>query len=64
MTDLSIDHVTHGDANLHALSLDVVEVEMMEHSQGNGGQGDACSIAVGLGDRGRVGAVINLKVLD
>lgn len=35
-TDLPIDHVAHGHANLHACSLDMVEIEMMKDGQANG----------------------------
>lgn len=64
MTDLPIDHVAHGHADLHAYSLNMVEVEMMKHGQDDGWQGDACSVAVGLMDCSRVDGVISLKVLD
>lgn len=64
MTDLPINHVAHGYANLHADSLYIVEIEMMKDSQGNGGQRDACSIAVGLIDCSCIGGVITLKVLN
>lgn len=30
-THLFIDHMTHGDPDLHACPLDIVEVEVMEH---------------------------------
>lgn len=36
MTDLPIDHVAHGHADLHAYSLNMVEVEMMKHGQDDG----------------------------
>lgn len=65
MTDLPIDHVAHGHTNLHAHSLDVVEIEMMKNRQTDAGQGDARSGSVGLMDRSCVvGAVFSLKVLN
>lgn len=64
MTDLPIDHVTHGHTNLHAYSLDMVEIEMMKDGKGDGRQGDARSVTVGLIHCSRVGGVITLKVLN
>lgn len=63
VTDLLIDHVTHGHSNLHACPLDVVEIEMVKHSQESGGQRNACSIAIGLIDCRLVVGVITLKEL-
>lgn len=64
MTDLPINHVAHGHTNLHAGSLDIVEIEMMKDNHANGGKRDTCSIAVGLIDCSCVGGVITLKVLN
>lgn len=56
--------MAHGHANLHPGPLDVIEVEMMEDSEADGGQGNARSIDVGLIDCSCVGGVVTLKVLD
>lgn len=64
ITNLLVDHVAHGNSDFHASSLNIVEVEMVKESQGNGGQRDASSVAVGIIDCSRVGGVITLKVLD
>lgn len=63
-TDLPIDHVTHGHTNLHASSLDVVEIEVMKDGEADGCQGDAYSIAVHLMHCSCVAVVITLKVLN
>lgn len=63
-TNLPIDHVAHGDPDLHASSLDMVEIEMMKDSQGNGCHRDACSVDVGLRDCSCVGGIIVLKELN
>lgn len=44
-THLPIDHVTHGHSYLHPGSLDVVEVEVMEHRQTNGAKRHGSCIA-------------------
>lgn len=47
-TDLLIDHVTHGHSDLHACSLDVVEVEVMEQCQADGADRQSSCVAEGL----------------
>lgn len=64
VTDLPVNHVAHGHADLHAGPLHMVEVEVVQDSQAHGGQRDAGSIAVGFIGRSCVGGVIVLKVLD
>lgn len=55
---LPIDHVAQSNADLHPNPLDVVEIEMVKHGEDEGGQGDACSVHVGLlGPRGAAGVV-------
>lgn len=53
-----------GNADLHAGPLDVVEVEVVQDGQSDGGQGDASGAAVGLVDRSNVAGGVALKVLD
>lgn len=64
MTHLPIDHVAHGHTNLHACSLDVVEIEVMKDGEANGCQGDAQSEAVGLKDCSCAAGLIILKELN
>lgn len=61
---LPIDHVTQGHADLHPDPLDVVEIEMMKDSEGEGQQRDACSVHVGVVDPGRAGGVGTLEEPD
>lgn len=63
-TDLPVDHVTHGHSDLHARSLDMVEVEVVDNGQSYGGQRDTSSIATGLIQSIHVIWVKILKVLD
>lgn len=46
--DLLVNHVTHGHSDLHARSLDVVEVEMMEQRQADGADRQGSCVAEGL----------------
>lgn len=64
MTDLLVDHVAHGYADLHACSLDFVEVHMMKESQADGGQWDARSVAVSLVDCSWLSGVITFEILN
>lgn len=47
-THLLVDHVTHGHSDLHACSLNVEEVEVMEHRQANGAQTHPSCVAQSL----------------
>lgn len=62
--DLSVYHVTHGHSYLHACSLDVVEVEMLEDSQSKGGEGHRSGITIHHAKTSLVVRVIILKVQD
>ena len=62
--DLPVDHVTHGHSDLHACSLDVVEVEVMEYRQADGAHRQCSCIAQGLIQSLVVIWVVTLKVLN
>lgn len=56
--------MTQGHADLHPDPLDVVEIEMMKHSEGEGQQRDACSVHVGVLDPSCAGGVGTLEEPD
>lgn len=56
--------MTQGHADLHPNPLDVVEIEVMKHSESKGGQRDACSAHVGLVGPRCAGGVVALEEPD
>lgn len=61
---LFVDHVTHGHSDLHACSLDVVEVEVMEQRQADGADRQRCCIAKGFVQGCLVVWIVILKVTN
>jgi len=59
---LLVDHVTHGHSDLHACPLNVVEVEVMEHCQADGADGQASCISKRLVKRPLIGLPNNLEI--
>ena len=64
MTDLLEDHVTYGHPSLHASSLDVIVVKMLEDCQSKSGHRHCSSIAICHIQTPLIIWVIILKVLD
>lgn len=56
--------MTQGHADLHPHPLDVVEIEVMEDSEGERQQRDACSVHVGVVDPSWAGGVVTLEEPD
>lgn len=61
---LAIDHVAQGHADLHPHPLDVVEIEVMEDGEGEGRQGDARGVHVGMVDLSRAAGAVALEKPD
>lgn len=60
--DLLVDHVAHCHSDLHACSLHMVEVEVMEQRQANGADGQGGRVAESLVQSFLILWVIILKV--
>ncbi len=63
-TDLRVNHVTNSHSDLHARSLDVIVVEVLENAQAEGREGHRRSVTIHHDKTSLVIWIIILKVLD